>query len=104
MLNLKNRSIAGSFAIVATMITVAAATPLRAEAPSARVAYADLDLGTQAGVDMLNSRIQRAASHVCSDNSGNHIAEANCRSKAVASAQSQVASVTRTDGIQLAAR
>jgi UrcA family protein len=102
MLNLKTRSIAGTFAIAATMITVAAATPLRAETPSARVAYGDLDLGTQAGVGALNSRIRRAADRVCSDGSRNYIEEASCRSHAVASANSQVA-VARTD-FQLASR
>jgi UrcA family protein len=103
MLNLKTRSIAGTFAIAATMITVAAATPLRAETPSARVAYGDLDLGTQAGVSALNSRIRRAADRVCSDNRGNPIEEARCRSQAIASANSQVALV-RTDSLHLASR
>jgi UrcA family protein len=103
MLNLKTRSIAGTFAIAATMITVAAATPLRAETPSVRVAYGDLDLGTQAGVSVLNSRIRRAADRVCSDNRGNSIEEAGCRSKAIASANSQVALV-RTDSLHLASR
>jgi UrcA family protein len=102
MLNLKTRSIAGTFAIAATMITVAAATPLRAETPSVRVAYGDLDLGTQAGVSALNSRIRRAADRVCSDNRGNHIEEAGCRSQIVASANAQVA-VAHTD-VQLASR
>lgn len=103
MLNLKNRSIAGTFALVATMITVAAATPLRAEAPSVKVAYGDLNIHSEAGVATLNSRILRAASHVCADNSGNRIEEANCRSKAVASARSQLA-LSRTSNVQLASR
>jgi UrcA family protein len=103
MLNLKTRSIAGTFAVAATMITVAAATPLRAEAPTAQVAYGDLDLGTQAGINTLNGRIRRAADRVCGDNRGAAMEELRCRSNAIAGANAQVALV-RTDKLHLASR
>lgn len=103
MLTFTNRSLAGTAALVATMLTLAAATPLRAEAPSVKVAYGDLNLGTQAGVDALNSRIHHAARKVCTDNSGNYAAVATCRSHAVATAKAQVAMVKASD-VQLASR
>lgn len=103
MLNLTNRSLAGTAALVATMITLAAATPLRAEAPIAKVAYGDLNLNTQAGVDTLNSRIHRAARKVCADN-GNFVQVARCRDAALASVKSQVAAVVQADGTHLASR
>jgi UrcA family protein len=104
MLNFANRSLAGTFALVATMLTLAAATPLRAEAPSVKVAYGDLNLGTQAGVDALDSRIHHAARKVCADNSGDRMAVAQCRSTALKSARSQVAVAVKAEGTRLALR
>ena len=103
MLNLTNRSIAGTAALVATMITLAAATPLRAEAPIVKVAYGDLNLATQAGLDALDGRIRRAARKLCADE-GNFAAVARCRDAALASARSQVATVVKADKTHLASR
>ena len=102
MLNFKNRSVAGTFALAATVLTIAAATPLRAETVSVPVAYGDLDLGTAAGVATLDSRIRHAADQICG-NGYDRLAEANCRNTAIVSARAKVASIG-VDQVQLASR
>jgi UrcA family protein len=105
MNSLKNRSIAGTAALVATFITVAMSTPLRAEPVAIKVSYSDLNVHSEAGAAKLQSRIVRAAEKVCGyrDVAG-QIANNNCRRKAVAAAQDQVSMVSESSGFRLAAR
>ena len=82
-------------------LTVAAAAPaappivVEGEAqPTATVSYADLDLGTAAGRSRLDSRIRRAAKHLCLDEGVRDLADRldqkSCLNFAVASARPQI--------------
>lgn len=91
MNNLKN-TVAGSFALVATFITVAAATPLRAEPVSVPVAYGDLNIASEAGVAALDARIRRAAVAACGRSDiGTSLQVANCRRDAIDTAKAKLA-------------
>lgn len=104
MNSIKN-TLAGSFALVATFVTVAAATPLRAEPVSVAVAYGDLDLSSDAGASALRTRISRAARFACDqDAGGNRLNAASCRDDAVKAAQAQVAMKSSDASVKLAAR
>lgn len=97
--------IAGSAALIATFVTVAAATPLRAEPVRVPVAYGDLNIASDAGLSELQVRIARAARIACGrDDAGNRIEVANCRVQAVKSARSQLALKAQVSEIRLAAR
>ncbi|KKC27869.1 UrcA family protein [Sphingomonas sp. SRS2] len=96
--------IAGSAALAATFVTVAAATPLRAEPVRVAVAYGDLDIASDAGASELLVRIARAARVACGhDDAGSRIQVANCRLQAVKSAKGQVA-MAQSNEIKLASR
>ncbi|KRB86334.1 UrcA family protein [Sphingomonas sp. Root710] len=95
--------VAGSAALVAAFVTVAAATPLRAEPVRVAVAYGDLDIQSQVGAAELQTRIARAARRACGpSDAASHFQVARCRTMAVESAQSQLA--MKANGIKLAAR
>lgn len=97
--------IAGSTALIATFVTVAAATPLRAEQFQVPVAYGDLDIASPAGASELQLRIARAARVACGQSdAGTRIQIATCRIQAVKSAQSQLALKAQGSEIRLAAR
>jgi UrcA family protein len=75
----------------------AAAPPIVVEGeqqPTASVSYADLDLGTAAGRARLDSRIRRAAKHLCLDEGVRDLADRldqkSCLNFAVASARPQI--------------
>lgn len=103
MTNLKNRSIAGTAAMIATMITIAAATPVRAETVSVPVAYGDVDISTPAGAAIVKGRISRAADRICGTSTGgDRLRIATCRSNVITAANVQLAA--RTSAIRLAAR
>ena len=105
MQSLKNRSIAGTAALVATFVTIAAATPLRAAPVDVPVAYGDLDISTAAGAKQLDARIQRAAHKVCGDaTSGNRLDVAACRYQLVKTAKAELAMKAGNSQMQLAAR
>jgi UrcA family protein len=100
MTNLKNRSIAASAALVATLLSMTVTVaPLRAE--TVRVAYGDLDISSPAGASELQTRIRRAAQVACQD--GTPIQVAVCRKSAVKGAQAQLAAKSDVM-IQLASR
>ena len=107
MISLKNHAIAGTAAMIATLVTVGAATPLRAEPVSRTVAYGDLDLATDAGHAVLARRIRLAVNHVCGPlDQANRYAVLDCRHRARATANmnARLAAVdTAPDKIQLAA-
>ncbi|MDB5691522.1 MAG: hypothetical protein JWO81_585 [Alphaproteobacteria bacterium] len=73
MLELKFAALATVMALAATGATIAAVTPAfgaevvvnGASAPSARVAYGDLNLRSKAGVARLESRVRTAADRLC---------------------------------------
>ena len=106
MLTFKNRSLAGSAALVATLITIAAATPVRAETVSVPVAYGDLDLSTPAGVATLDRRVRRAADRICGiADIATRVQVAQCRHEVLASAHADVRTAqARQAAIVLAAR
>lgn len=104
MQSLKN-TVAASFAVVATFITVAAATPLRAETVSVPVAYSDLNVHSEAGSAQLDARIRKAAYQVCGQSDvGTAIKVANCRRDAVGAARAKLAMTVQGADLQLAAR
>jgi len=104
MQSLKN-TVAASFAVVATFVTVAAATPLRAETVSVPVAYGDLNLASEAGAARLDARIRKAADKVCGRaDLGTAIKVANCRRDAIGTARATLAMNGRAADVQFAAR
>ena len=105
MYNLKIRSIAASAATVATFLTLAAATPLRAETVKVPVAYGDLNVQSDAGATELQHRLHRAASLACGqEDAGNRFQVAQCRRDAVSGAKAQLAMKSQGTDVQLAAR
>lgn len=104
MQTIKN-TIAGTFAIVATFVTVAAATPLRAEPVSVPVAYGDLNIASDSGATALDARIRRAAVQICGQaDVGSSIKVANCRREAIGAAKAKLAMSHGDHGLQLAVR
>jgi UrcA family protein len=104
MQTLKTRSIAAVATVAATFLTVAAATPLRAETVSVPVSVADLDLSTKAGSTMLDRRVAIAATSICGQaDAMNRFRVAHCRAEVLKSAQSSIKSL-RTTPVALAAR
>jgi len=100
-----NSMMGGGFALVATFVTVAAATPLRAETMSVPVAYGDIDIGQPSGAAVLDARIRRAARLACGpEDVGNRIAIARCRADAVESAYVRLAAKAVGANPRLAAR
>jgi len=98
-------TVAGTFALVATFVTVAAATPLRAESVAVPVAYGDLNIESDAGMARLETRIRRAANVACGHaDIGNALQVATCRRDAISTAKAKLASVVRTSDVKLAAR
>lgn len=105
MISFKNRSIAGTAAAIATMITIAAASPLRAETVSIPVAYGDLDLSRPAGVAAVRTRIHRAVDRICGQpTGGDRLRIAACRRNISATANRELAQRIASESIQLAAR
>lgn len=105
MTNLKNRTIAGAAALIATIVTVGAAAPLRAEPVSRTVSYHDLDLSTEAGHAALSRRVRHAVNQVCGPiDLATRQAVLDCRRQAAATAAMNVRLATVQAGtIQLAA-
>jgi UrcA family protein len=102
-MNSFKNSLVASAAAFATFVTLAAATPLRAE--TVKVPYGDLDISSPAGAAELQARIHRAADRVCGqDDAGTRIQVATCRHQAVNSARAQLALKTGRSDVQLAAR
>jgi len=100
-----NTTVAGTFAIVATFVTIAAATPLRAEPVRVAVAYGDLDLASAVGASQLDARIRRAAEDVCGrPDVRTSIEVAACRQKAIVGAKARLAQAAPAADIKLAAR
>jgi UrcA family protein len=64
------------------------------ETPTRTVRYADLNIGTPAGVAALHNRIRNAAEQVCGDTSSRQLAEAAaakaCVARAVAASEQSV--------------
>ncbi len=106
MLTFKTRSIAGTAAVVATLLTVAVAAPVRAETVNVPVSYADLKLDTQAGIDTLERRVDRAADRICGrSQTGNSIQVSRCRQAVLTSVKPDVDAVlARHAPVVLAAR
>jgi UrcA family protein len=79
--------------MIAAALLAPTAVAAQSEQPTARVSYADLNLGTPAGLSTLDRRIQHAIDGMCGHAvSGNLDAAApvwKCRSAAEASAASQ---------------
>ena len=85
-----NRSTFG-FAAAACLTCVLFALNAHAgDARSETVKFGDLNLGTQAGVETLYTRIHVAALHVCDQPAGEQAAVRGCLTKAESSAIAQV--------------
>ena len=106
MTNLKNRSIAASAALIASILSMTVAVaPLRAEPIKVAVAYGDLDIRSDAGAAILNARIARAARQVCGqDDLGTRLQAAACRSQALKGAHAQLAAKSASSDAKLASR
>lgn len=97
--------VTGGAALMAAFVTVAAATPLRAEPVRVAVAYGDLNIASDAGASALQLRIARAARIACGhDDAGTRIQVANCRLQAVKSAHGQLAGRRQGGEVELASR
>jgi UrcA family protein len=101
MTNLKNRSIAGLGAMIATVLSFTAVSPLHAETV-VPVSYADLDVHSVRGATELNSRLRDAAKLVCGHGEA-AIAQVQCRQQVVSAAKAKMASVS-IETVQLALR
>ena len=104
MTNLKNRSIAGSAALIATVLSMTVAVaPLRAE--TVKVAYGDLDVSSEVGAAELEARIRRAAGKACGQSdAGSRFQVARCRYQAVKAARAQLAIKSQVSDVKLASR
>ena len=101
MQTIKNRSIAALGAIVATTMSVVAASPARAE--SIEVRYHDLDLRSPAGKLALHRRIRAAATQVCGPQETLFRMQAqDCRRNAIAQAEAAIPAIRTAS--QVAAR
>jgi UrcA family protein len=97
---LKFAVLAATMALAATGATLVAATPAFGHdlvvngAPTARVAYADLDLRSQAGVARLEGRVRAAADRLCVgigiETLAARLDGLTCRNAAIAAAAPQV--------------
>jgi len=105
MTNLKNRSIAASAALIASVLSMTVAVaPLRAEPVKVAVAYGDLNVASKDGAAELQTRIGRAAREVCGqDDAGTRIHVATCRHEVVKAAKAQLAMKADSE-IRLASR
>ena len=97
--DLKFAALAAVMAAAVTGATLVAASPalgadLVVKAPSARVSYADLDLGSRAGVQKLERRIDAAAERLCVgigiETLADRLDGAKCRDATIAAAAPQV--------------
>jgi UrcA family protein len=107
MQSIKNFSITATAAMIATVISLgAAAAPVRAETPTAKVSYADLDLSNKADAAKLHRRIRYAAQEVCGDIQGyNRFHVIECQHKAITNAEADVrVAMAKSGGVALAAR
>jgi UrcA family protein len=90
----------GALAQGATVSEVVVQAPHRvadSAAPTEKVSYADLDIGSSAGAHVLISRIQTAAKHVCAIEKGDmpeNATYAACLNTAASNAVRDVASPT----------
>ncbi len=90
---------AASLAVTISAVTlIATAGPVHA-ATTARVSYADVNLGTSAGRAEMQARVQRAARQVCDAKAGDMTFQslrdaARCRRDAVAGALPKLAAVS----------
>lgn len=89
-------------AMIATGVSVIASS--QAQAATAHVRFADLDLSTAAGRATLDNRINRAARTVCWIENGNISGTEACRRESVANARAQLDRATPAQNIQLASR
>ena len=113
MTNLQNRfAVAVAAAtVLATIVTVGVATPLRAETPADMVttrvvvAYDDLDLATASGRSTMDHRIHRAAVRACGPlDLATRDAVLACRDRAITDAGVHMAALAGGNGaVQLAA-
>jgi UrcA family protein len=102
-MKLFNNTVAGTFALVATFVTVAVATPLNAAEPvGVAVAYGDLNLSNEADAAKLDSRIRQAAYQVCSQ-ADTAIRAATCRQDVIGNARAKLAMADKNE-VKLAAR
>lgn len=106
MRNFSTRPVAATAAAIATFLTVAVATPVRAETISVPVSYADLDLSTDRGAAILHRRISQAVTTICGPaRITSRPAVANCRRDAFSATQAEVfAAVSRPAPLALAAK
>ncbi len=83
---------------LAALSLAAIATPASAETQSVKVAYADLNLSSQAGMAALESRIHAAAKKICGKvevrQVGDGAAHQRCMDETQASASVEIARVT----------
>jgi UrcA family protein len=89
-------------ALFATGLTVMASSP--AEAATAHVHYADLDLSTAAGRATLEKRVSHAANAVCWMENPTLSASAACRRYTMANARAAVDRAVQSQSIRLASR
>lgn len=94
--------------LITALLAVAAASPVCAEkpivveadAPTAHVSYADLNLGSTAGMKVLQARIRHAAQALCVESSRTDVTRAlqekKCFNSALASAEIQVEAASRS--------
>jgi UrcA family protein len=86
----------------------AAAQPPSTEGVTTRVSFADLDIGSPAGLRALNGRIDRAASRLCIQQTRkslqDELAERRCMSAAMSSAQAGVDQVLAERSVHLASQ
>jgi UrcA family protein len=86
-----NRTTLG-YAVAMALASVLVASNAHADEPvrSETVKFADLDLGTSAGVEALYTRIHAAARRVCDQLAGEQAAVGGCMTKAESSAIGRV--------------
>lgn len=97
-----------AFAILAVAGSAAAQPFAGAEAPTAVVSFADLDIGSPAGLRALESRIHGAASRLCIRHGRKSLeaefAERRCMSAAMSSAQAGIDQALADRAVQMASR
>jgi UrcA family protein len=76
--------------------------------PTAIVSYADLNIGSQRGLETLNGRIARAASKLCVEagrkDIATQLAEAHCFNTAMTNAKADVDRVVADQALRFASR
>ena len=98
-----------SGAILAAVCAVPAASQRGDDGPSERVSFADLDLESEAGRRMLERRVGRASEYACGSYAGkreHHEIEMidQCRRRATAAVERQIAAVARSREVLSASR